>query len=116
MSTEPKAFWLSPVEYNIVVLPDEVENTTRGGIILPPKAHETDQLAIMLGTLLAASPLAFNYDTWPEDRIGERPRVGDRILYAKYAGTVVKSPDGTEVRICKDKDCIAVIHQEQANG
>lgn len=110
-------FWLSPVEFNVVIEPDRVEaGKTKGGIILPDEVKENKDAAMMMGTLLAVSPLAFNYDTWPEEHIDKRPKVGDRILFAKYAGTVVQHPkSNVELRVCKDKDIIAVIPQGGSN-
>lgn len=104
-------FWLSPVEFNVVIEPDRVEEgKTKGGIILPDEVKESKDAAMMMGTLKAVSPLAFNYDTWPEDAIDKRPKVGDRVLFAKYGGTLVKHPDSLiEYRVTKDKDIIAVI-------
>jgi len=110
-------FWLSPVEFNVVIEPDRVEaGKTKGGIILPDEVKENKDAAMMMGTLLAVSPLAFNYDTWPEDAKDKRPKPGDRVLYAKYGGTVVSHPETNhEVRILKDKDIMAVIPQGGSN-
>jgi co-chaperonin GroES (HSP10) len=110
-------FWISPVEFNVVIEPDRIESgKTKGGIILPDEVKENKDAAMMMGTLLAVSPLAFNYDTWPEEHMAKRPKPGDRVLYAKFAGTVVQQPiTGTEYRVCKDKDIIAVIPEGGSN-
>lgn len=110
-------FWLSPVEFNVVIDPDRVEEgKTAGGILLPPEVQDNKDAAMMMGTLLAVSPLAFNYDTWPEDAKDKRPKPGDRVLFAKFAGTVVQDPSNKrDLRIAKDKDIIAVIHEGGSN-
>ena len=95
-----------PVEFNCVVLPDPVKEKTKGGIYLPDDTKNRDQHAATAGTLIAVSPLAFSYEIWPEG--SRRPEVGDKILFAKYAGSLVDvdKPDG--YRIIKDKDILAI--------
>ena len=100
-----------PVEYNVVIAPEQVETVTKGGILLPDQTKEMDEIAQVRGLLVAASPLAFNFDQWPEDA-PRKPRPGDHVVYAKYAGTLLKGDDGREYRVCKDKDIVAVIRRD----
>ncbi|MDB5584306.1 MAG: hypothetical protein JWR80_9482 [Bradyrhizobium sp.] len=98
---------VEPVEYNVVVAPEDTEQVTRGGIILTNIAKETNDLASQKGRLVAVSPHAFTYATWAE---GSRmPQIGDAVLFAKYAGALVNGADGKDYRIVKDKDIIAVL-------
>lgn len=95
----------APVEYNVLIAPEETEQVTKGGIIKPPSFKEANDMASMQGLLVAVSPLAFNYDSWPE---GSRiPQPGDYVIFAKYAGVLVED-SGREWRLCKDRDIIAV--------
>lgn len=98
---------LAPMEYNVVIAPETIEERTSGGVFLPQMAKETEELAAVRGRLVAASPLAFNYDQWPEG--ARKPEVGDAVLYAKYGGTLFKGVDDREYRVLKDKDVVAVI-------
>ncbi len=94
------------VEYNVIIAPATLEEKTTGGIIIPVSTKEKDEAAEVWGLLVNASPLAFNFDRWPE---GEQPpKAGDHVLYAKYGGIVVPGADGREYRILKDKDIAAV--------
>lgn len=96
-------FNYEPVEFNVVVLLDKVEEKTKGGIYIPDKIRDQDKLASVEATLVKVSPLAFSYEEWPEH--ARKPQPGDRVLMAKYAG----SPIGdTDYRIIKDKDILAV--------
>ncbi|MGE5500696.1 MAG: co-chaperone GroES [Ignavibacteriales bacterium] len=96
-----------PVEYNVVIAPEVVEEKTAGGIFLPDAKKEMDELAAVKGRLVSCSPLAFSYDKWPE---GSRlPQPGDVVIYAKYGGTLIKGEDGREYRLLKDKDIAAVV-------
>lgn len=100
-----------PVEYNVVICPEEVETKTKGGIILTDAVKETEELAKSWGLLVARSPLAFNYDAWPED--ARQPSPGDHVFYARYAGTLIEHK-GRQYRVMKDKDIALVRRQESA--
>lgn len=97
----------APTEFNVVVLPDKIEERTKGGVFLPQQAKDRDQHAATAGVLVAVSPLAFSYADWPEEG-ARKPQVGDRVLFARYAGSLTdtEKPDG--YRIIKDKDILAV--------
>lgn len=98
-----------PTEFKVLVQPIKVDEKTKGGIILPDETKERDQFAQMQGVLVAASPLAFTYadnEAWGE---ASRPRPGDKVMFARYAGAAVKGKDGADYRIISDKDISAVL-------
>lgn len=96
-----------PMEYNVLVRPDRITDTTAGGIIIPPSKNDSDQHAATTGILVAVSVLAFTYDNWPDG--SRKPQVGDRVFYDRYRGTLI-DPDKPEgLRLIKDKDIQAVI-------
>src|SRR4051812_12840511 len=98
---------INPTEYKVLVLPSKVDEKTKGGIILPDDSKDRNQFAQMEGTLVAVSPLAFSYQDWNGSN---PPQVGDRVLYAKYAGALVKSwKNAVEYRLVNDKDISAVL-------
>lgn len=99
-----------PVEYNVLIAPEEVETKTSGGIIIPENTKETEQTAQVRGLIVSVSPLAFNFDEWPTDA-PPRPKAGDHVIYAKYGGTIIKGDDGRDYRLLKDKDVCAVIRK-----
>jgi len=92
---------LKPLGDRIVVKVIEDTEQTSGGIFIPDSAKEKPQkgevIAIGLGKM--------------NDK-GEREpldvKVGEKVLYAKYAGTDVKM-DGVEYKILSIKDALAVI-------
>jgi len=98
-----------PTEYKVLVRPVEIEERTKGGIIIPDQTKERDQFAQMEGVLVALSPLAFTYANDTEWNGAAKPKPGDRILFAKYAGAVVKGKDEKNYRIVNDKDVAAVL-------
>ena len=102
---------LRPTEYNVIVAPARVAKTlgTTGVLQAPDEYVETAEMAMQVGRIVSMSPLAFNYDAW-KDNEDERPKVGDIIWYARYAGALIESAfDGQMYRMIKDKDVAAVI-------
>jgi len=103
---------LRPSEFNVLVLPEAVEEKTKGGIILPSAAQDQQSAAGQRGRLIAVSPVAYDFAEFGEDK----PKVGDVILFAKYAGTIVKGLDGRDYRVMKDRDVMAVEEGERRDA
>jgi co-chaperonin GroES (HSP10) len=100
---------LSPVEYKILIAPENVETVSAGGIVMATATTDRDKMAQVRGKLVAIGGNAF------EDWAGMTPEVGDMVYYAKYAGLMVKGEDGREYRLANDKDITAIIAKgEQA--
>jgi len=99
---------LIPMEFNVVVELDPVEEKTASGLYLPETKVNRDKLEAEEGTLVAVSPHAFTYADWPEG--SRKPEVGDRVLIARFAG-ILRERDGTSFKIVKDKDIIAVVEK-----
>lgn len=95
------------VEFNVLIRPDEIPTKTKSGIVYPEAVMEQRKHAQTIGTMVQASPLAFSYADWPEG--ARKPEVGDRVIFARHAGTLVNGPDGIEYRCVKDKDVVAVL-------
>lgn len=102
---------IRPMDYNILVRPIEIKETTDGGLYLPEDAKQADRNAQTKGLLVAVSPMAFVNSDWPEG--GAKPKVGDMIAYARYAGAGARidGKDGVEYAIMKDNDITAVLEE-----
>jgi len=100
------ALKLRPLADRVVIKPVEREEITKSGIVLPDTAKEKPQE----GIIEAVGNGRYN------ERTGERIKldvaVGDRVMYAKYAGSEVKIDD-VDYLILSEKDILAVV---QANG
>lgn len=94
---------LRPLGDRVIVKPLEVEEKTKGGIILPDTAKEKP----MQGEVIAVGPgkRSENGELQPMD-----VKVGDRVLYGKYSGTEVKIDD-VEYLILRENDILAVIEK-----
>ncbi len=92
---------IKPLEDRIVVQANEAETTTASGIVIPDTAKEKPQE----GTVLAVGPGRIDDDGKRESM---DVKEGQKVLYAKYAGTEFKLDD-EELLILSQKDILAVI-------
>lgn len=102
-STGMNTSGLQPVEFKILIEPEEVEQKSAGGIVLAIATTEKEKMAQVRGRLIAVGGNAF--EDWNEPI----PRVGDKVYYAKYAGISVKGNDGRDLRLTNDKDVTAIV-------
>ena len=94
---------LQPLADRVVVKALAQEEKTKSGIVLPDTAKEKPQegevLAVGSGKVI-------------EDGTGQRIpleiKVGDRVIYSKYAGTEIKI-DGEEYLILRESDVLAIV-------
>ena len=82
----------------------EAQEKTAGGILLPDTAKEKPQKAKVLA--VGAGRLTDEGKRLPLD-----VKVGDTILYGKYAGTEVKW-NGEELRILRESEILALINEK----
>lgn len=94
---------LKPLGDRLVVEPQEREQTTASGLVLPETAKEKPQQ----GEVIAIGPGRRDEDG---NRVPMDVAVGDIVLYAKYGGTEVKIDD-RKVLILKETDVLAIVEQ-----
>jgi chaperonin GroES len=92
---------LRPLGDRVVIEPIPREEMTKSGIVLPDTAKEKPQE----GKVLAVGPGAFDNDG---KRVPIDVKAGDKVLYAKYAGTEFKV-EGDELLIVSQKDILAIV-------
>ena len=92
---------LRPLGDRVVIQPTPREEMTKTGIVLPDTAKEKPQE----GMILAAGPGRILEDGKREPMDVKK---GDKVLYAKYAGTEFKV-DGEELLIVSQKDILALV-------
>jgi chaperonin GroES len=92
---------LRPLGDRVVIEPTPREEMTKSGIVLPDTAKEKPQE----GKILAVGPGAFDNDG---KRVPIDVKAGDKVLYAKYAGTEFKI-EGDELLIVSQKDILAIV-------
>jgi chaperonin GroES len=92
---------IRPLEDRVLVRPEEGEETTPSGIVIPDTAKEKPQE----GTVLAVGP-GKRSDTG--DLIPVDVKEGDRVVYSKYGGTEI-SQGGEDLLILSARDVLAIV-------
>ncbi len=96
------AIKMRPLGDRVLVEPVEQEDTFAGGqLVLPETAKEKPQQ----GNVLAVGEGRRDDDG---KRIPMDVKVGDRVLFAKYAGTEIKI-DGKKLLIMKESDILGIV-------
>jgi chaperonin GroES len=92
---------LKPLGDRVVIKPAGREEVTKSGLVIPDTAKEKPQE----GTIIAVGPGRTDDDG---DRIKMDVKVGDKVLFAKYAGTEMKVDDD-DLLILSEKDILAIV-------
>jgi chaperonin GroES len=92
---------LKPLGDRVVIKPTAREEMTKSGIVLPDTAKEKPQE----GTILAVGP-GRTLDDGKREAMDIKQ--GQKVLYAKYAGTEFKIED-EDLLIVSQKDILAVV-------
>ena len=91
---------LKPLFDRVVIKDAEMEETTKGGLILTSSAKEKPQYAYVVsvgpGGVVAGKDVTMQV------------KEGQKVVYSKYAGTEIKL-DGEEYKIIRQNDILAVI-------
>lgn len=90
---------IKPLGDRVVIKSLPKEEVSKGGIVLPDTAKEKPQE----GEIIAVGPGKLSEDG---KRIAMEVKVGDKVIYSKYAGTEFKLDD-EEVVIMRESDILA---------
>jgi chaperonin GroES len=93
------AIKVEPLGDRVVIKPTPKEEVSKGGIVLPDTAKEKPQE----GEIVAIGPGRTSEDG---KRIAMEVKVGDKVIYSKYAGTEIKL-DEEELIILRESDILA---------
>lgn len=91
---------IEPVGFNVLVLPNKVQEQTAGGLYIPQDTQEKEQFGQMEGVIVAMSPAAFNYD---ETVLAHAPKPGSRVVFKRYEATEFKGKDRETYWMMQDK-------------
>jgi len=92
---------LIPMEDRIVVKPQEAEEKTAGGIVLPDSAKEKP----LIGTVVSVGPGKM-LDIGNRGKMSVKKK--DVVLYSKYGGTDVEV-DGKEYKIFRESEILGIV-------
>lgn len=90
---------LKPLGDRVVIKKVEAEEKTKSGIVLPSSAKEEPQMAEIV---------AIGADIENDEKKKEQVKVGDKVIFSKYAGSEIKL-DNEELTVLKLSDILAVI-------
>jgi chaperonin GroES len=90
---------IKPLGDRVVIKPTPKEEVSKGGIVIPDTAKEKPQE----GKIIAVGPGKLSEDG---KRITMEVKVGDKVIYSKYAGTEIKVDD-EELIIVRESDILA---------
>ncbi|MCL6548987.1 MAG: co-chaperone GroES [Alicyclobacillus sp.] len=92
---------VQPIADRVLVRPLEMEERSKGGVIIPDTAKEKPQM----GEVLAVGPGKIQENG---QRLAPEVKKGDKVLYTSYAGTEVKI-DGEKLLLMRESDILAVL-------
>lgn len=96
-----------PQGHRLLVKPIEVEETTQSGIIINTKElKDREDAANTTGDVICMGAECFDgYTTrWCE--------VGDRVIFAKFAGLLYVGADGVSYRVINDEHIVATLDKD----
>lgn len=94
---------IKPLFDRVLVKPEEQKSVTKSGIILPATSQERPMVAEVVAV---GSGVDVN-----ANKVELQVKVGDRVIFNKFAGSEVKTDDGEYV-ILRQVDIIGVLEEE----
>ena len=91
---------LKPLFDRVVIKDAEMEETTKGGLILTSSAKEKPQYAFVVA--VGPGGVVDGKD------VTMQVEVGQKVVYSKYAGTEIKI-DGEEYKNVRQSDILAIV-------
>ena len=98
---------IHPVGWRVLILPREVMEKSAGGIILNTETNrEREQMANTTGIVVEVG------DECYKDTKSIWCKVGDKVIFGKYAGLLYKGKDGKSYRMVNDEDITGVLEAD----
>ena len=95
-----------PTGWRLIVLPFKMDEKTKGGIIMNETTLEKQQVASQCGNVLAMGPQCYmDKERYPE---GPWCKVGDWVIFARYAGSRIQI-EGGEIRLLNEDEILATV-------
>jgi chaperonin GroES len=104
--TKEKTKLPQPTGWRLIVLPFKMDEKTKGGIIMNETTLEKQQVASQCGNVLAMGPQCYtDKERYPN---GPWCKVGDWVIFARYAGSRIQI-EGGEVRLLNEDEVLATV-------
>ena len=100
-----------PAGHRVLVLPEQETEDEKAlkkiGLVMAETANTRHRLAQMAGVVVAVGKTA-----WQDFKSDPWARKGDRVMFAKYSGVIIRGKDGLSYRMVNDEDIVAVLDAE----
>ena len=95
-----------PTGWRMLVLPFRMNEKTKGGVLIGTETIDRQQVGSQCGNVIAMGPDCYR----DKDRFNDGPwcKVGDWVVFARYAGSRIEI-DGGEVRLLNDDEILATV-------
>ena len=104
--TNEKAKLPTPTGWRILVLPFRMDEKSKGGVLFSNETIDKQQVASQCGNILAMGPQCYtDKERYPE---GPWCKVGDWVIFARYAGSRIQI-EGGEVRLLNEDEILATV-------
>ena len=95
-----------PTGWRILVLPFRMDEKTKGGILVGTETLDRQQVASQCGNVLAMGPDCYmDKKRYPH---GPWCKVGDWVIFARYAGSRIQI-EGGEIRLLNEDEILATV-------
>ena len=95
-----------PTGWRIIVLPFRMDEKTKGGIFMGQDTLDKQQVASQCGNVLAMGPQCYkDRQRYPD---GPWCKVGDWVIFARYAGSRIQI-EGGEIRLLNEDEILATV-------
>ena len=100
-----------PAGHRVLLLPEQETEDEKAlkaiGMVMAETANERHRLAQMAGEVVAVGATA-----WKDFGTAPWAKVGDRAMFAKYSGVILRGKDGKKYRMVNDEDVVALLDPE----
>lgn len=100
-----------PIYWRILVMPVKPKKVSRGGIVMPDMVQSNEEWLNYIGKVVAMGGCAGKSSRFEGE--GNLPKVGDWIIYGKYAGQKV-THKGVKLLFINDDEVLGVVTNPDA--
>ena len=106
-----KAELPKPLNWKVLVQPNQVNMKTKGGLYLAPISKDNEEYLTSHGRIAAMGDLAYRDRDTGEAQKTLSPQVNDRVTYGKYAGQKI-TINGVKFLLLNDDELTSIIPEE----
>ena len=103
-----KAELPKPLNWKVLVQPNQVNMKTKGGLYLAPISKDNEEYLTAHGRIAAMGDLAYKDRETGEAWKTVSPKVNDRVTYGKYAGQKI-TINGVKLLLLNDDELTSII-------